>query len=460
MDFEVFDKYSTQGIKQHLMTGDNFVAAGLKSKEQVTNEWVADQFGRVNEALQNGYTTSQKTGKTVRFKDILETKQLTRFVEASLVDIVRSSIEPQLVVTPNLFSKIDILGATSSVRISTIGPVNIHEIAEGGDYKESNLEMDEEAFRLDIPIRKYGGMISISDEALELNMVDLIRMWMQKLGTAFAQHKEKAGIQMINRFGKTIFDNTNPSQSILGTPTGRGIDGAQNGTMSLYDFFDMYAHLTLRGFTPDTLIINPMAWKMFMADPETREIFLKNGVLSGYRMPAGSYASGWGTMFNGLGERLIATGTPSIDPANGKLGVNAFGASLAENHALSLLGNTFNIPPTNQFPGPLKVIVTPYAGFRTASTPTGGLVTDIILADSQNCGILAQKENVSFEEFSDPWRDIRITKARERYGFGILEQGKSIVVAKNVVVDRNYVFDNVNQQTLVPLTHGTKLVTL
>ena len=88
------------------------------------------------------------------------------------------------------------------------------------------------------------------------------------------------------------------------------------------------------------------------------------------------------------------------------------------------------------------------------------MVTDIILADSQNCGILAQKENVSFEEFSDPWRDIRVTKARERYGFGILEQGKSIVVAKNIVIDRNYVFENVNTRSLSAINPLSTTVTL
>ncbi len=454
---EFFDSYSTQGLKNHLLANDHYKYFKVERKDVEDGTVVKEIYDSVREALQTGYAKDE-SGHIRTWKDLLQTKQLARFTEAALVDIVRSSIEPNLVVVPNLFSKIDILSPVPSIRISTVGPVNIHEIAEGGDYKESNLEMDEEAFRMDIPIRKYGGMITISDEALELNSVDLIRMWMQKLGTGFAQHKEKTGIQMINRFGKTVFDGANPSASLLGCPTGRGIDGAQNGTMSLYDFFDLYAHLTLRGFTPDTLLINPFAWKMFMTDPETREIFLKNGVLSGYRMPAGSYASGWGTLFNGMGERLIATGNPSIDPTLGKLGVNAFGSTIGENHLLSMLGNTFNIPPTNQFPGPLKVIVTPYVGFRKSTSPSNGMVTDIILADSQNCGILAQKENVSFEEFSDPWRDIRVTKARERYGFGILEQGKSIVVAKNIVIDRNYVFENVNSRTLSTINPATTTV--
>lgn len=176
-------------------------------------------------------------------------------------------------------------------------------------------------------------------------------------------------------------------------------------------------------------------------------------------MPAGSYAPGWGTSFNGFGERLTATGNPGIDPTNPalKLGVSAYGTSLSENHNLAMLGNTFNIPPSNQFPGPLKVIVTPHVGYRKATTPDT-YVTDIYLIDSQNCGVLGQKELPTVSEFTDPWRDIQVTKVHEKFGFAILEQGKSIAIAKNIVVGKNYVFENVNSRTLSTLNPATNTV--
>jgi hypothetical protein len=40
---------------------------------------------------------------------------------------------------------------------------------------------------------------------------------------------------------------------------------------------------------------------------------------------------------------------------------------------------------------------------------------------------------------------------REAYGFAILEQGKAIAKASNVVIARNYNFENANSQTLSTL---------
>ena len=461
-EFTILDSYSPVAIREKMIKDESYrnIVGSDATADKFSINMVQDMLGSVKEALYTGYTVDAGS-EVATFSDLIGTRSLTRFVEASIVDVIRASIEPNLVVVPNLFSRVDITGPVPSIRINTIGPVRIHELAEGADYKESGFELGEDMQRIDLSVKKYGGLVRITQEALEMNMVDLIRMWLQKMGTSMAQFKEKVGIDIINKFGKVVFDGANPAQSVKGSPSGRGIDGAANGTMSLYDFFDLYAHLTLLGFNPDTLLINPMAWKMFMTDPETREIFLKNGVLSGYRMPAGSYASGWGTSFGGFGERMTGTGNPGMDPTNPalKLGVSAYGTSLAENHNLAMLGNTFNIPPSNQFPGPLKVIVTPHVGYRKATTPDT-YVTDIYLIDSQNCGVLGQKELPTVSEFTDPWRDIQVTKVHEKFGFAILEQGKSIAIAKNIVIGKNYVFENSNSVTLKELNSSAARVTL
>lgn len=456
---ELCDQYSPRAIREAIVKDGSFKTFGIEQPKDLGIDMIRRTMNHVDEAFYTGGVVKED-GSYIKFNDILSTKDLTRFVETSVVNVIRSAIEPNLVIVPNLFTQFNIDGPIPSIRITSIGPVHIREIAEGSDYKETSFEMDEELQRIDIPIKKYGGIVRITEEAVEANLVDLMRMWLQKMGVSFAQHKEKTALQMINRFGKVVFDGANPGSSVIGAPTGRGIDGSQNGTFSLHDFFDMYAHLALRGFNADTLIMNPMAWKMFMTDPETREIIVRNGVLSTRQLPAGTYAPGWGTSFGGLGERHTATGESSIDPSGStKIGVSAFTGALSTNHNLSMLGSTFNIPPSSALPGPLKIIVTPYAGFRAATTPTGAYTTDIYMADSSSCGVLVQKELPTMEEFNDPWKDIRVAKARERYGFGILEQGKAIAVAKNIVVGRNYVFDNVNSQTLIDLDATTATTT-
>jgi len=447
-------------------TPEAILDAGIRDntlERDTSIDQVKNTMSLVDEIMTVGHAYAMKDGARVKyeFNDVLSTPELTRFVEASLVDIMREPIMPNMVVIPNLFSTVQLNGPVPSIRINQLGPVRIHEIAEGADYKESGFDMDDTSQRIDIPIKKYGGIVRVTDEALELGLIDFIRMWFQKMGEAFAQHREKTAMQMLNRFGTVVFDNVTPASSVNGSYTGRGIDGVANGTMTVHDIFDMYAHLSMRGFNPDTLIMNPMAWQLFMTDPETREIIVNNTVLATRKMPSGSYASGWGTAFNGLGERMIATGNPNMDPTTGeKLGVSAWGASLARNHELSMLGATFNLPPgTAGLPSPLRVIVTPHVGYRQDGTGTKWL-TDVYMVDSSSVGLLVQKELPSLMEFEDPWKDIKVAKCKERYGFGILEQGKAIAVAKNIVVGRNYVFDNSNSVSLTEINTGTARATL
>jgi hypothetical protein len=40
-------------------------------------------------------------------------------------------------------------------------------------------------------------------------------------------------------------------------------------------------------------------------------------------------------------------------------------------------------------------------------------------------------------------------KIRERWGMQLLEQGKGVAIARNVVIARNYVFENTNSVTLL-----------
>jgi len=81
----------------------------------------------------------------------------------------------------------------------------------------------------------------------------------------------------------------------------------------------------------------------------------------------------------------------------------------------------------------------------------------VILADSSATGVLVQKSPIRTEEFDDPKRDIRNLKIGEIYGFAILEQGKGVTVARNVVLTKHYNFDNVNSVTLAPIS-GVTLV--
>lgn len=277
--------------------------------------------------------------------------------------------------------------------------------------------------------------------------------------------------KLINDMGVTLFDNRTPTTTIdpdnYGAMSGRDITGAFNGSMTLNDIMDMYAWLTMRGFEPNTLLLHPLAWKLFACDPDIREIVLKGGTLASNRMPNGTYSPGWGTSHEGLGLRTTATGAgvatgygePAAGP-NPKIGANAWVSTL------NPLAATFNIAPS-YLPTPLKVLVTPFTQYTkgaatiSSGTPTVNKTyptTNVVMLDANACGILVQRNPVQTEEYDDPARDIRAMKIMEKYGFALLEQGKSIVVARDVVIAKNYVFDNSNVVTLQPQDITTALV--
>lgn len=60
------------------------------------------------------------------------------------------------------------------------------------------------------------------------------------------------------------------------------------------------------------------------------------------------------------------------------------------------------------------------------------------VVDNSEIGIIAQREELSTGNWTDPEKDIRSLKAKERYGIGILNNGRAITVARNIAVAPSY----------------------
>jgi hypothetical protein len=255
-----------------------------------------------------------------------------------------------------------------------------------------------------------------------------------------ARHKESKASSLFSNFGYKVFDNVEPNTAVIGATIGRAINGAFNGTPHLNDFFDMIAYLINSGFTPNTIMMHPLAWLMVAKDPILRELAW---------MSNNNY---WGGMYSG---KVGATGWD--------VPMNLRYKTIAPN-----LSTTQTAIPTGTFPVPLRVLVSPYVRFvpkgATVTKQSDGTVasntlvtdangkatyplTDIYILDDSETGVIVQKDDVSTEEFNDPLRDIRSMKIRERYGLGLLSQGKAVVAARNVAIGLNYEFRNINQVT-------------
>jgi hypothetical protein len=231
------------------------------------------------------------------------------------------------------------------------------------------------------------------------------------------------------------------------------------------------------GLTPDTIIMNPLAWAVLLADPELQSV-IRNSTIMQEKMPGGEGAPGFGQSFHGgLGLWSKSTGwnwnskelvptPPLVPPATtgGREGSDPW------SWGLNPMGANF-VMSGGMFPGPVRILVTPTVyidsdGFVNPNPGGGGglpasgtlAVTDIIMASSQYCGITATPAGavIKFDEWNDPSRDIRNIKASAQWAMAILAQGKGINIARKIVIDRNYAFSNVNSITITdPISKTT-----
>lgn len=405
------------------------------SKDQLS------QADRLYGVLTNhGYITHKDGGEErvniEELRDLITSEDILPLLPRVVTRVIAEAIEPNLLIVPNLFTRLDIPNA-QHIEIASIGALTASKVPAGSEFPQQTLPYDTSGQSVAITVSKYGLAVNVAQEVIEDSMFDVITLWLRAAGAALARLKESQGMKLLDTAGITLFDNTSPTTSELGICTGRNIAGTANGTMTLNDLFDMYVYGAQRGFIPDTMVINPLAWKTFATDPLMKEVVLSGSVLASRRMPLGTFAPGWQAWLGGLGTKLGPTG------AENNTGPNPYV------NTLNPLGATFNLPPTNVLPSPLKVIVTHVVPFqsRGAKKP----LVNIILADSQRAGVLVQAKEPETNEADIFTRQIRQIQIHERYGFGMFDQGKGVWVARDVVADQNYVFDNANNVTLAAL---------
>lgn len=387
---------------------------------------------------------SQERVTIGELRDLITQEDILPLLPKVVTRVIAEAIEPNLLIVPNLFTRLDIPTA-QHIEIASIGALSASRVGQGQEFPQSILAYDTAGQSVAITVAKYGLAVNIAQEVIDDSMFDVMTLWLRAAGAALARLKESLGMKLLDAGGITIFDNANPSTAEIGVLTGRNIAGTQNGTMTLNDLFDMYVYGAQRGFVPDTMLINPLAWKAFAVDTQMREIVMSGAVLASRRMPLGTFAPGWQAWLGGLGQKLGPTavnpGTPPVD----------YNSPSPYTNALNPLGATFNVPPTNVLPSPLKVIVTHTVPFtaRGQADP----LCNVVLADSQRAGVLVQAKEAETAEADIFSRQVHQVQISERYGMGIFDQGKGVWVARNVVAGRNYVFENVNQVTLSALTN-------
>jgi CO dehydrogenase/acetyl-CoA synthase epsilon subunit len=349
-------------------------------------------------------------------KDAISVPNAAMFLPKVVSNIVKEAAEPLLVGT-SLLQRIE-YHAGQTITFPAVGALVAADIAEGQEYPERQLQMG--GATVTATIGKSGVAVKVTDEMIKYSQYDVIGMHLRAAGRALARHKEQKIFNYINSMGVVCFDNATPTNSLFGVTHGRGLDGAANGSVIMDDIFDAFGQIIAQGWMPDTLLMHPLTWIMWIKDPVLRAFALAAG--------GGTFFASW--KGNPQGR------APWDNSAQGGLGV-APGQNIdPSSDPLTAYAQNINSAPVlpSYFPIPFRIVVSPFVPYNPVAK-----TTDIMIFDSANLGVLIVDEDAMTEEFDDPARDIRKIKIRERYAIAILNEGQAIGTLKNVSVKPNHV---------------------
>jgi len=383
----------------------------------------ADKYALFRDTWKNnGFNVP--TQSKVEFKDLLATPTANIWMPKVIEDIVREPVEPMLIV-PSLLDRI---AYTPAARITfpALGAMTAFDLAEGQQYPEQSLNVAPGS--ITINVGKTGIMFKITEEMQKYSQYDVMNMHIRAGRRGLDRHKEKKGMDYISAMGVTLFDNINPTESVYGTCTGRSMTGTGNGSCRMEDLLKAYSHIMMQGYTPDTIMLHPMAWSMWMADPLLQTI-AKNTGNGGWFQPSNMPQAGRPWDAANQGKQGMQGGYGSYTPGNNAAGETATDPSNANEFDQNLQSAAV-IP--GYFPYPLRVLVSPFVPFDEEKE-----VCDIMIFDSANLGALVVDEDVSIDQWEDMSADIMKVKLKERYAFAMYEDGLAIGVLRNVAVKPN-----------------------
>ena len=304
----------------------------------------------------------------------------------------------------NFFNTIAVEGGSSAVYvIPVVGELYAHEVGEGMRYKEQNVDFNTlENSTLEIRVKKIGTRVSITEEAITDSSWDILGINTRKMGRAMARYKEELIFNTFSQNTHIIFNNALRTQNAQAGTTGLNSAGIYNDTLSVEDFLDMALTLMSNGFNPTDVIMHPLCWVIF-----ARNSMIGNGLSYGamgannvhYQGAIQGNPDSYGIQNSGDGQKMIMTPEQT----------------------------------QNRLPMPLTVNFSPYVAFSKMEKKF-----DMYILDRTEVGVIVEKEKLSTENWSDPEKDIRNLKCKERYGVGLLNNGRAVVTARGLAVAPSY----------------------
>lgn len=339
-------------------------------------------------------------------------KLIPKVIEGQL----REAAEPEYLGT-KFMSTIHVDGGSSAVYvIPIVGELRASEVSEGGRYNEDSVEFNTiENRTLEIRVKKVGLKLSVTEEAISDSSWDIFGVNTRKAGQAMGRYKEEWIFNSFSNHGHVIFDNALREQLPEAGTTGRAQDGSFNDTMTIEDFLDLVLALMGNDKTPTDVIMHPLTWVIFAKNAQ-----IGNGVTYG------------------------AFGGENVHPWGATQGTPGFAGLQANMGPQKMIMRPEQVQ--NRLPMPLTMNFSPFVKFDKVNKKF-----DMYCIDRSSVGVIAQREGISLDQWSDPERDLRMMKVKERYGVGILDNGRGITVARNLAVAPTYpVPPTVNIQATLP----------
>ena len=369
------------------------------SPEKITEsvkkyDMMKDMVGKLNK--QNLSDKHFSIKETIMTTDVVDL--VPRIIESKMIE----AEDTQSVISP-FFTKVQAGNTNGTVVVPIIGELQAHEVAEGGAYNDEAVEINTLEYNsIEVRPKKIGLKVTLSEEVIMDSYWDIMEANLSRIGGAMARYKDEWCAREFSEHGHVVFDNALAAQNPDAATTGLGEDSLPNNTLSVEDFMSMCLALMANDKTPTDVIMHPLCWL----------VFARNAMV-------------------GQGLTFGAMGAMNVNPFGTTQGTGGF-AGLSNNmgpqqFVLNESQARFNLPM------PINVILSPRVKFDKQNK-----TFDMYVIDRNNIGAIVQREDLSVEKWTNPGIDVRIIKAKERYGIGIMDNGKGIAVAKNISAMPSY----------------------
>jgi len=370
-----------------------------------------------------------ESGKNIEIKDAMDLPNAAFLIPRVLTTFMQEGIEPMLIGT-SLLERVQYVPGMQTV-FPAIDVLTAREVGDGMSLPIFNVNVGG-GQTFGVKVSRHGLALRISERFIEASTYPWVQYWMKLAGNALARHQEEYIFSFITALGTSVFDNSVSArtasaavQPVKGITTGRNLKGQFNGSMTMDDVFDLYAHVLSQGFVPDTLLIHPMMWLMWVKDPVLREFAIQAGGGSFFAQWTGNAAAQANRFFNfkGLGRGVGQTGQYTQGGLTG--GQTSSEAGLPQNQT--------SAPELPNYLGiPFKILVSPFVRFDPLNR-----VSDIMCFAQGNLGALIVDEDAHVTSWNESQYSIRNVGIESTWGLAILNEGQAIATAKNIKVRPN-----------------------